>query len=148
MTAPTLGTFSPSQTIGGSGLPNKGIGRVRQVLYAEQDIAAWYTAGGTSTQSSKLVLVPADSEVIIHAVLNITTLVGTSFSLGDSSDQAYWVSANSTTTINTSATLAHTSKVYTAADYISFMSTTGTSGVVGVFYEIVDLTRDQIALVP
>lgn len=148
MTAPTLGTFTTSQTVGGSGQPAKGIGRARQIQYAEQDIAAWYAAGGTSTQSSKWVIVPANTEVIVHAVWNVTTLVGTSFSVGDSASTTQWVNANSTTTINTYATLANTSKTYAAADYIAFTSTSGTSGTVGMFYELIDLTRDQIAVVP
>lgn len=148
MTAPTYATLTTSMTIGGTGQPGKGIGRVRQLQYAEVDVAAFYSNGGTTGQSIKVVNVPANTKVIMHAVWNKTTLVGTSFSVGDGADEAQWVSANSTLTINTYATLANTSKDYSAAGFITFKSTVGTSGTVGIFYELMDMTADSIAVVP
>lgn len=147
MPAPTYATLTTSMTQGGSGQPAKGIGRYG-VQAAEVNIANFYSYGGLTTQSFKLINVPANTKVIIHAVWNKTALVGTSFSVGDSADEAHWVSANSTTTINTYATLANTTKNYTAADFITFKSTAQTSGTVVVFYELIDLTANSLATVP
>lgn len=153
MTTPTYATLTTSMTYGGTGQPAKGIGRGRQVLQASCDIANFVAYGGTTTQSVKLANVPANTLVIVHAVWNATALSlgsGPAISVGDSASNTQWVNANSTTTANTYATLANTSKSYTAADALTVTITGGTlaSGRVVVFYELLDLTEDIIAVVP
>ena len=152
MTVPTLATLTSSLTVGGSGLPAKGIGRSRQVQYAELDIAAAVAAGLTTTQSVKLVIVPVNTKVVIHAIWNKTALVGTSFAVGDSTDEALYMAANSTTTINTYGTITSAGKepgtAYTAANYISVKLTVPTSGTIGIFYELIDLSANSLAVVP
>ncbi len=152
MTAPTYATLTTSQLKGGTGLPSKGIGRPRNIQYAELDIAATVAAGLTTGQSAKLVYIPINTKVVIHAIWNVTTLVGTSFTVGDSSDEALYMAANSTTTINTYGTITSAGKepgtAYTAADYLSVKLTVPTSGTIGIFYELIDMSRDAIAVVP
>jgi len=152
MTAPTYATLTTSLTVGGTGQPAKGIGRSRQILTAELDIAAAVAAGLTTGQSVKLVNIPALTKVVIHEVRNLTTLVGTSFAVGDSTDEALYVAADSTTTSGHAATITSAGKEpgtrYTSADFITVKQTVPTSGTLGVFYELIDLTRDQIAVVP
>lgn len=151
MTAPTYATLTSSVTIGGTGQPAKGIGRARQIQTAELNIAAAVAAGLTTGQSVKLVNIPANSKVLIYGIWNKTALVGTSFTVGDSSDEAIYMAANSTTTINTYGTVTTaglTGTNYTAADFLSVKLTVPTSGTIAIFYEILDMTADTIAVVP
>ncbi len=152
MTAPTYATLTTSLTVGGTGQPAKGIGRHRGIQIAEIDLAAAVAAGLTTGQSVKLVNIPALSKIVIHEVRNLTTLVGTSFAVGDSSDEALFVAADSTTTSGHAATITSSGsepgKRYTSADFLTVKLTVPTSGTIGVFYELIDLTRDQLAVVP
>lgn len=145
MTAPTLATLTTSVTVGGSGKPTAD-GNRRVIAHAELDMAAAVAAGLTTGQSVKLVLIPANSKVVIHEVRNLTTLVGTSYAIGDSSDEALYVAAYSTTTLGSEPTITSAGKEpgtkYTAADYISVKLTVPTSGTIGIWYEIIDLTRN------
>ncbi len=153
MTTPTYATLTGNMTYGGTGQPTKGIGRQRTVLQASFDIATFVADGGLTTQSIQLVNVPANSEVVMHQVWNAIALSlgsGPAISIGDSASNTQWVSANSTVTANTYATIANTTKAYTAADFITATITGGTlaTGRVVVFYELLDLTEDAIAAVP
>ncbi len=152
MTAPTYATLTSSLTIGGTGQPNKGIGRSRQLQYAELNIATAVANGLTTGQTVKLVNIPANTKVVIHAIWNKTTLVGTSFAVGDSSDEALFMAANSTTTINTYGTITTAGKepgtTYTTADFLGVKLTVPTSGTIAIFYELLDLTADTAAVVP
>lgn len=153
MATPTFATLTNNLTIGGLGLPAKSQGNDRYALQANLDIAAFVAGGGVTTQSVKLVNVPANTQVNLIAVWNQTALVmgsTPSVSVGDSASTTQWVNANATQTINTYATLAATSKTYPAADNLNVTLTGGTltSGLVTVFYELIDLTADNIAVVP
>ncbi len=152
MTAPTYATLTTSLTVGGTGQPSKGIGRSRHLQYAELDIAAAVAAGLTTTQSVKLINIPAFTKVVIHEVRNLTTLVGTSFAVGDSTDEALFVAADSTTTLGHEATITaaglEPGTKYVTANFINVKLTVPTSGTLGFWFELIDLTRDQIALVP
>ena len=149
MTAPTLATLTSSVTIGGSGKPTGGTGNYRKVLRAELNTATAVANGLTTGQSVKLVLIPANCKVVIHEVRVLATLVGTSFCVGDSSNEALYVAADSTLTLGHSATITSAGSepgtIYAAADYISVKLTVPTSGVIGVFYELIDLERDAAA---
>lgn len=147
MTAPTLATLTASLIVGGStGQPTSG--RTRNIQKAELNIATAVANGLTTTQSAKLVVIPANSKVVIHAIWNKTTLVGTSFTVGDSSDEALYMAANSTTTINTygTVTAAGAGTSYASADYISVKLTVPTSGKIVIFYEILELTDNALAV--
>lgn len=151
MTAPTYATLTSSVTIGGSGQPSKGIGRARQIQYAELNIATAVANGLTTGQTVKLVVIPANSKVLIYGIWNKTTLVGTSFAVGDSTDEALYMAANSTTTINTYGTVTTaglTGTNYATADNLGVKLTVPTSGTIGIFYEILDMTADSLAVVP
>lgn len=148
MTAPTLATLTTSVTIGGTGKPTAQSGTKRNLLRAELDLATAVANGLTTGQSVKLILIPAYTKVVIHEVRNLTTLVGTSFTVGDSSDEALYVAADSTLTVDHVATLTSAAKEpgtrYTTANYISVKLTGPTSGTLGIFYELIDLTRDAV----
>lgn len=153
MTAPTYATLTNTMFIGGTGLPAKGIGNERSILEADFNIATFVAGGGLTTQSVKLVNVPANTLVVMHAVWNQTALSlgsGPAISIGDSASTTQWVNANSTLTTNTYATIANSTKTYAAADTINVTVTGGTvaSGTVSVFYELIDLSADTIAVVP
>lgn len=146
MTAPTLATLTSSVTIGGTaGSPTSG--RVRSIQKAELNIATAVANGLTTGQSVKLVIIPLNSRVVIHGIWNKTTLVGTSFTVGDSSDEALYMAANSTTTINTYGTITASGAGtnYAAADYISVKLTVPTSGKIVIFYEIISLADNPSA---
>lgn len=147
MTAPTLATLTSSVTIGGTA-NSPTAGRPRAVQKAELNIATAVANGLTTGQSVKLVIIPANTRVVIHGIWNKTALVGTSFAVGDSSDEALYMAANSTTTINTygTVTTAGGGTVYSAADYISVKLTVPTSGKIVVFYELVSLADNPLAV--
>lgn len=148
MTAPTLATLTSSVTVGGTA-GNSCSGRPRQIESAELNIATAVANGLTTGQSVKLVIIPINTRVIIHGIWNKTTLVGTSFAVGDSSDEALYMAANSTTTINTYGTITTpglTGTAYTAADYISVKLTVPTSGKIVIFYELISLADNPIAI--
>jgi len=152
MTAPSYATLTTSLLAGGTGQPAKGIGRSRQIQAYELNIATAVANGLTTGQTLKAVYIPVNTKVVIHGIWNKTTLVGTSFAVGDSSDEALYMAANSTTTINTYGTITSAGKepgtVYTAADYLGVKLTVPTSGTVVIFYELIDLTADSLAVVP
>lgn len=152
MTAPTYATLSPVVLQGGTGQPNKGIGRSRNILAAELNIATAVANGLTTGQTAKLVSIPANTKVVIHGIWNKTTLVGTSFAVGDSSDEALFMAANSTTTINTYGTITSAGKepgtVYSSADTLGVKLTVPTSGTIVIFYELIDMTANSLAVVP
>lgn len=146
MTAPTLATLTASLIVGGS-TGQATSGRVRSLQKAELNIATAVANGLTTGQSVKLVTIPANSRLIVHAIWNKTTLVGTSFAVGDSTDEALYCAANSTTTINTYATATATTSVsYASADYLSVKLTVPTSGKIVVFYELLDLSDNALAV--
>lgn len=145
MTTPTIATLTSSLTIGGL-TGQSAYGRARNVEKAEINLATAVTNGLTTGQTVKLVIVPANTLLVIHAVWNKTTLVGTSYAVGDSSDEALFVNANSTTTINTYGTIATTSKTYAAADWLGVKLTAPTSGKIVVFYELIELTDNALAV--
>lgn len=152
MTAPTYATLTSSLTVGGTGLPSKGIGRARNIQYAELNFATAVANGLTTGQTVKLCYIPINTKVVIHAIWNKTTLVGTSFAVGDSADEALYMAANSTLTINTYGTITSAGKepgtVYSAADYLGVKLTAPTSGTIAIFFELIDLSADSLAVVP
>lgn len=152
MTTPTYATLTSSLTVGGSGQPAKGIGRSRQLQYATIDLAAAVANGLTTGQTVKLVVLPANTKLVIHSVQNVTTLVGTSYAVGDSTDEARFVAADSTTTKGHYATITSSGSEpgisYTTADNLGVKLTAPTSGTIGIWYELMDLTTDALAVVP
>lgn len=152
MVAPTYATLSPVLLQGGSGQPTHGVGRRRNIIVAELNFATAVANGLTTGQTVKLATIPANTKVVIHSIWNKTTLVGTSFAVGDSTDEALYMAANSTLTINTYGTITSAGKepgtVYSTADTLGVKLTAPTSGTIVIFYELIDLTADSIAVVP
>lgn len=152
MTAPTYATLTSSLTFGGTGQPSKGIGRPRNIMYASLDLASAVAKGLTTGQTVKLVPIPANTKVVLHAVENVTALVGTSYAVGDSSNEALYVAADSTTTKGHLATITaaglEPGTTYQAADNIGVKLTSPTSGTIGIWYELIDVSTNPIAVVP
>lgn len=124
------------------------------LLYHEIDIADFVTAGGTTTQTARVVYIPADSFFELHQVEVVTALslgAGARIDVGDSADDDEFVTNASTLTAGTNLTLLKNAgtpgTVYTAADELNVKITGGTiaSGVLRFVYTLRSTERNAIA---
>jgi hypothetical protein len=118
----------------------------------EDLLTDFIAAGGVTTDSAKLMTIPANTFVeVLHAEVigaNISLGAGPALSIGDTGSATLYVNAASTVTDGTDLTIATASKLYTAADYLRVTITGGTiaaGGGIRLVVRLTDTTRVEPA---